>query len=125
MQEEILNKDTNDDLQVYAVWFEMYPGDEPERWPADALPDERVVHYWDEGKAVGEWYGKRLDEMKAQLAAGSTGVEPPVLWDAYLVYGPESRWSDAPNALRRWGRTVLVAREDLRKAVQELTASGQ
>ena len=125
MQEEILAKNTNANLRVYAVWFSMYPGDERERWPAKALTDERAVHYWDEDQAVGAWYGERLDVMQALLAPGSKGVEPPVLWDAYLVYGPESVWTDSPTGLRRWGRTVLIAREHLRNAVQELVPSAQ
>ena len=125
MQEEILSKENDDDLRVYAIWFEMYPGDEPDRWPATSLPDRRVIHYWDEAKTVGEWYGQRLDEMKAQLAPGSTGVEPPILWDAYLVYGPESVWSDTPTGLKRWGRTILVAREAFREAVETLKAGSK
>ena len=30
-----------------------------ERWPAAALPDRRVRHYWDEEREVGEWYASR------------------------------------------------------------------
>jgi hypothetical protein len=30
-------------LRVYAVWFNMYPGDARERWRADRLTDPRVA----------------------------------------------------------------------------------
>ena len=42
------------------------------------------------------------------------------LWDAFLVYGPESRWDAAPTGLRRWGRTILATRDALREAVEGL-----
>ena len=66
------------DVQVYAVWFKMFPGDGRERWPAAALTDPRVAHFWDEDRAVGDWYGARLDAMKATLVPGSRGVERPL-----------------------------------------------
>ena len=120
MQEELLNAHKDQNLKIYAVWFSMYPGDLRERWPSAALPDRRVLHYWDEEKEVGEWYAARMGEMREQLAPDSKGVEPPILWDAYLVYGPEARWDDAPTGLRRWGRTVLHTKEALRQAVEAL-----
>ena len=40
-------------------------------------------------------------------------------------YGPESVWSDTPTALRRWGRTILVAREAFREAVETLNAGSK
>ena len=120
MQEELLNAHKDTDFRVYAVWFSMYPGDDRERWPSAVLPDRRVLHYWDERAVVGGWYGARLTAMEEQLAPGSKGVEPPVLWDAYLVYGPEARWDDAPTGLRQWGRTILLTSESFRKAVGAL-----
>ena len=125
MQQEVLEANKGTDLEVYAVWFAMYPGDVQDRWIADALTDPRVTHYWDEGKSVGRWFGDRVDAMRPQLAPGSKGVEFPVLWDAYLVYGPEARWTDEPTELRRWGRTVLGTQQYLREAVEALTQGSQ
>ena len=116
----MLNAHKDQNLKIYAVWFSMYPGDLRERWPAAALPDRRVLHYWDEEKEVGEWYAHRMHTMRDQLAPDSKGVEPPILWDAYLVYGPDARWDDAPTGLLRWGRTVLHTKEALREAVEAL-----
>lgn len=122
MQEELLAANTDADLRVYAVWFEMFPGDTRERWPSDVLSGPRVRHYWDEEKVVGSWYGDRIPDMQDQLVPGSMGVgDEPVLWDAYLVYGPEAKWAEVPTGLRRWGRTVIGTRESLRAAVEALS----
>jgi hypothetical protein len=120
VQEEVLETNPEADLRVYAIWFSMYPTDLRERWPADVLTDPRVVHYWDDARTVGRWYAERTDGMGDALAPGSTGLGGTILWDAYLVYGPESHWNDAPTDLRRWGRTILAARESLREAVADL-----
>ena len=121
MQQEVLDANKGLDVQVYAVWFEMYPGDLRDSWPGDALPDPRVRHFWDEEKSIGRWFGGRVDDMQPQRAPGSRGYEFPVLWDAYLVYGPEARWTDTPTDLRRWGRTVLGTQQHLREAVAGFT----
>ena len=117
VQQEILEKRADADLRVYAIWFSMYPTDQRENWPADVLTDPRVVHFWDEGKTVGRWYMSRIEQMQHARTPGSAGLGGNTLWDAYLVYGPESRWSDAPGGLRRWGRTILGTQEALREAV--------
>lgn len=122
MQENILTKHKDADLSVYAIWFNMYPSDMRERWPADILTDSRVVHYWDEPKNVGKWYGERLREMEGSVAPNSAENEGPILWDVYLVYGPESRWDDAPTGLRRWGRTILKTQESLGQSVADLVS---
>src|SRR5262245_28204503 len=101
---------------MYAVWFNMYPNDEKDRWPAAVLHDARVTHFWDEQKAVGRWYFERIGEMDPTRAPDSVELEGSVLWAAYLVYGPESRWDAAPTGLRRWGRTVLSTQEAFRES---------
>jgi hypothetical protein len=123
VQEELLSAHSKADLRVYAIWFNMYPTDRRERWPGDVLTDSRVVHYWDEQKSVGAWYAPRTGDMESQMAPGSRGLGGPVLWDAYLVYGPEARWEDAPTDLRRWGRTILATQEPFREAVDALLKS--
>lgn len=116
----MLKASDDKNLAVYAIWFSMYPNDGRDKWPPDALSDPRVLHYWDEGKVLGGWYGERLADIQGQMAAGSRGFEGPVLWDAFLVYGPESRWEAAPTGLRQWGRTILATRDALRDTVEGL-----
>jgi hypothetical protein len=120
VQEIVLKENPDADVQVYAVWFAMYPGDVRERWPMEALSDPRVVHYWDDGKNVGRWYADRVPEMATSMASGSKGHEAPILWDAYLVYGPDARWDAAPTGLRRWGRTIMGTRDALKESVEGL-----
>jgi hypothetical protein len=121
VQEEVLTKNADTDLRVYAIWFSMYPTDRRELWPADILTDSRVVNLWDEGKEVGTLYASRFGEMEGTVVPESTGWRgTPILWDSYLVYGPDARWEDAPTGLRRWGRTILKTQDGLSKAVDDL-----
>jgi hypothetical protein len=125
VQEDILTKHKDADLEVYAIWFSMYPTDLRERWPAEILTDPRVVHYWDDAKNVGKWYGDRFREMESSVAPNSSGLGAPVLWDAYLVYGPEARWDEAPTGLRRWGRTILRTQDALRQSVDDVLSTSK
>src|SRR5215203_2292637 len=94
----------------------MFGTETRDDWPADVLTDSRVVHWWDEGKSVGRYYMPRIAQMRDTMTPGSTGFAGNVLWDAYLVYGPEARWDATPNDLRRWGRTILRTQDGLREA---------
>ena len=98
----------------------MYPDDARERWSADLLTDRRVTPWWDEEKSVGRWYGERMREMEDRRAPGARDLDGPILWDAYLVYGPEAKWNDTPTGLRRWGRTILATREPFLETFQTL-----
>ncbi len=119
MQTELLAKYPKPDLRVYAVWFNMFPGDARSKWPPSLLTDSRVIHRWDEGKLVGIWYGDHAAAMRPQLAPGSRW-NGQILWDSYLLYGPDARWTDAPTGLIRWGRTIVAGREPLRQDFERL-----
>jgi len=123
VQQELLAARKNADVRVYAVWFSMYPTDQRDRWPADVLTDPRATHFWDEQKAVGTWYMDHFDEIESRLAPNPTGLGGPILWDAYLVYGPESKWDETPTGLRRWGRTILDTKDSLREALDAVSSS--
>ena len=112
----MLDKHKDADVRVYAIWFSMFGDERRDDWPADLLTDRRVTHWWDEGKTVGRWYMPRIGQMRETMSAQSTGFAGNVLWDAYLVYGPEARWEDPPTGLRRWGRTILRTQNGLRDA---------
>ena len=62
-------------------------------------------------------------EIESRLAPNPTGLGGPILWDAYLVYGPESKWDETPTGLRRWGRTILDTKESLREALDAVSSS--
>ena len=102
-------------MRVYAVWFDMVPGDARSRWPRDLLTDGRVEHFWDEEKTVGTWYARRAASLRDQLTPESNWNDADVLWDSYLLYGADARWQDdeAPTGLILWGRTIVAARRSL------------
>ena len=116
----MLDKHKDADVRVYAIWFSMFGGETRDDWSADLLTDPRVIHWWDEGKTVGRWYMPRVDAMRSAMSPQSVGLAGNVLWDAYIVYGPEARWGDQPTGLRRWGRTILRTQEGLRDAFEAL-----
>lgn len=119
MQTELLAKYPKADLRVYAIWFDMFPGDARSKWPPSLLIDTRVTHRWDEGKLVGTWYGRHTNEITQRLSAGSSW-NGRILWDAYLFYGADATWNATPTNLIHWGRTIVAGRETLRQDFEQL-----
>lgn len=106
-------------IRVYAVSFRMLASDRLARSamePDDLLSDSRVVHFWDEEKAVGRWYEENVTNL------GKPGEER-VEWDAYFLYGPETTWDERPPSHVSWGRTIVGTRERLQKDSSDLLAS--
>jgi hypothetical protein len=116
IQDYILKRNPTVDLKVYAVWYEMYPGDSPSAFPAarKMMPDKRVRHYWDQRKDVGRWF-------YGLVPTNTTGN---IEWDAFYLYGPDSVWTDTgqPTDLLTWGRTILTDRRRLLDRFADLTA---
>ena len=123
VQTELLKKYPTANLRVYAVWFEMLPNDSRAKWPPTLLSDSRVIHRWDELKAVGTWYARRTESMRRQLTPDSKWGDGDVLWDAFLLYAPEGRWDNAPTGLIHWGRTIVAGRETLKADFERLFSS--
>jgi hypothetical protein len=125
VQKDVLDAHKDAQLRVYAVWFDMVEGDARDRWPPELLTDRRVVHFWDEERTVGRFFARRTqsEEMENALTPNSNGLGQAVLWDSYLVFGPESRWEDEPGGIRRWGRTINRTRQGLLDAVNALLAA--
>lgn len=105
MQHQILEKDPNADLKVYAVWFDMYPGDARWRWDGDGMTDQRITHFWDEQKVVGSWFSTNLTHRGAPT------------WDFYAVYGPEARDFSTPLSM---GGSIIARREQLQASLAPL-----
>lgn len=72
-------------LQVYVIWMPMLPTDARSRWDDHILNDPRVIHLWDEERVAGMW----LFEHGFGDALGGD-----VVWDAYLLFGPDARWEE-------------------------------
>jgi hypothetical protein len=111
--QELLQKDATTRLKVYAVWFNMFPGDDRSRWPEGLLADRRVVEYWDEKRVLGTWFANHPDY---------DDYPGPVLWDAYLLFGAGSHWEGKPSDRVGWGFTILQTREQLEKDLLGLKA---
>lgn len=122
MQRELLQTYPRANLRVYAVWFNMMPADSRAKWSASLLTDSRVIHRWDEPKAVGEWFGQRTSTIRPQLTPDSAWNNGDVLWDAYLLYGTDAQWNGEPTGLMHWGRTIVAARESLKADFEKLFA---
>ena len=110
-------------LKVYAIWFNMMPNDSRAKWSAHLLTDARVVHRWDEPKAVGTWFAPRTEAIRQQLGPDSAWGQGDILWDSYLLYGADAKWDAEPTGLIHWGRTIVAGRETLRGDFQRLFTS--
>jgi len=113
VQSSLLDSNANARLRVYAVWYNMFPGDSREKWPAALLTDPRVVHYWDEQKLIGNMYFHDLPQMWDKRAADTAAPSDLILWDAYLLYEPKVRWDDAAPSVVSWGSTILQTQDRL------------
>lgn len=111
MQKEILEKQPDADVRVYAIRFSMLESDSRPGWPRDNLTDPRVTHLWDEKRVLGRWYAR---DLKLKILSRTLKRETDALWDAYLLYGPEARWTSSPQPLVGWGAPIVESREELR-----------
>ena len=112
IQEYALKRNPTLNVKVYAVWYEMYPGDSPDDFPAARafMPDKRVSHYWDPGKDVGRWfYGFVPSNVKGEIE-----------WDAFYLFDKTAVWNDKPTELLTSGRTILQERRNLTSKIAEL-----
>jgi hypothetical protein len=122
VQDALLQAGDTRRLSVYAVWFNMFPGDARTRWRKELLPDARVAHYWDEGRAIGSLYFRSLPQIWEKRAAETLPPDELVLWDAYLLYAPDARWTDEPPDVVSWGATILLTKDRLLRDLTGLLA---
>lgn len=123
MQEQLLDKQRNASLRVFAVWYAMYPGDARARWRRDLLTDDRVMHWWDERRLLGRQVLVQIQPYSQLRAPGSRDFQEQVLWDAYLLFDRKARWDQSPSGLVSWGYTVMTTRSTLAEQVGRLLQS--
>jgi hypothetical protein len=104
----LLAKQPSAKLKVYAVWFNMMSSDQRSQWPSNLITDRRVTHFWDERKLLGKWYSTSKEFSKGP---------GDVVWDAFFVYGSDSRWTDQPSGLIGWGSTIISHKNQLAETV--------
>lgn len=112
IESEILQRFPGLNIRVYAVWYEMYPGDSPKKFPSakQRMPDSRVRHYWDKKKAAGRWFQANVP----------SDYKNPIMWDAYYLYDADAEWGQTLGPLISHGRTILETRKELLKKVAAL-----
>jgi hypothetical protein len=113
VQQEILEKNPTLSMEVYAIWFSMLPGDSPSAFPGiqRTMPDHRVVHFWDRSKTAGRWFKENI----------TPDYPGKIIWDAYYLYGSDSEWSNIPQPLTGWGRTIMDKRQKLLTEIPALS----
>ena len=112
------------DLRVYAVWFNMYPGDARGKWLPTLLTDPRVMHYWDEQRAVGIAYLSNLPVMLDSRADGTLPPTADAMWDAFFLYRAGERWREPVPAPVRWGYPIMPTREELARELAAFPQKG-
>ncbi|HXE74869.1 MAG TPA: hypothetical protein VNN18_04425 [Candidatus Xenobia bacterium] len=110
VQKELLEKHTKGELRVYAVWFNMFPGDARAEWPPELLSDPRVIHFWDEEKKLGRYYLERHKVPHYDEA----------LWDTWILYPAGATWEDEPPTPVSWGNTIIRTRHQLERDLKKL-----
>ena len=119
-QQDLLNPHPGAPLRVYAIWFNMYPGDARAKWPAALLTDPRVTHYWDEPREVGRLYLANLASMIGRRAPTTLSPTADVLWDAFFLYRPGDPWQEPVPLPMSWGCPIMVTRDQLVREVDAL-----
>jgi hypothetical protein len=106
VQENILERHPDAELQVFAVWLPALATDE--RFEvADLMVDDRVRHFWDGERRVGEDVRELVDTPEGQL-----------VWDVFLAFGPDARWRAALPTPLAVGAPVISASDDLAAALR-------
>jgi len=120
VQRDLLSRHPSANVRVYALWFNMYPGDARAKWPATLLTDARVLHFWDEPRIAGTRYMAQLPAMLARRAPETRPPDGNVLWDAFFVYPPGDTWRDPVPVPAGWGYPIMVTSDTLRRQLDAL-----
>ncbi len=102
---------------MYAVWFNVLPGDSVGEWNSEILTDRRVTEYWDPDGVVGRWFGDRRDELDLRFLGGH------LVWDASLLFGPDASWQALPEPLEHFGYTVIADSDELEDRLEAIWES--
>jgi hypothetical protein len=86
----------------------LLPDENPQ--VANLLVDRRATHYWDGDRRLGRYVARELGSGDGMAA-----------WDIFLVYGPDARWGDRPDAV---GSPVVSATGRLRRALAPYVRDG-
>jgi len=106
VQNEILRKNPNANVRVFAVWLPALGGDSAQSWDPKVLNDPRVVNYWDPSEAVSLWFGQHVTHTQ------------DIIWDHYILFRPDATWSDVPGPALGDGGDVIGVADQLRTQIR-------
>lgn len=86
---------------MFAVWFDVLPGDSRNAWDPSLLNDPRVTSFWDDDGVTGRWFFAHRD------AIGFRAIPGVIVWDQWLLFGPEAAWTDIPAPIVGAGFTII------------------
>lgn len=94
----------------------MRAADARNRWNNDLLSDGRISHYWDEDLIAGTWFANHMRDLDLLVTnpEGGERVEEVFAWDAYVLFGSESRWNTYPSDVIGAGSTVIGKKDRLK-----------
>ena len=114
MLTEILQKHPSESVAVFAVWFAVLGPDSSSQVYTSLLDDPRVIHYWDSEGEVSTFLTEHADQLGLP--------EERLFWDAYLLFGPDAEWEEAPTQLVGWGAPVVTTIDELTAQLDDLWA---
>lgn len=111
IEEKILAKYPDEEIVVYAVWFNMIPTDHKSRWKPELIDDKRVTHFWDEGHELGRWISENVD------ACHHLG---PIDWDSYYLFDKDVEWKEELGPIEACGSAILRMKKPLIESMDEM-----
>jgi hypothetical protein len=64
-----------------------------------------VSEFWDQAKVLGAWYARQPQHP----------YPGEVTWDAWVLYGPQAKWTERATGALGWGYTILRTRDQLKR----------
>jgi hypothetical protein len=107
VRENVLER-RSDDLRLFVVWMPMLATDARDEIDAELMGGDRVRQYWDADRMLGTHL--------AEIDLGGLGYAG-IVWDAFFVFGPDSRWEGRPSGLAGSGAPVIAETAELESAL--------
>jgi hypothetical protein len=111
VQEMVLKKYPDKEMEVYVVWFNMVATDRKDKWNPESLNDKRVKHYWDEKRILGRWITKNTPDCKHINA---------IDWDSFYLFDKDGEWTETFENLKACGTPVIKESKKLADGLEKI-----
>ena len=127
LDEVVLAPNPELDVRIYALWFPMVPSqllpqELSGRRDESVLNDPRVVHLWDRQRVANQWFAENVPPQgpeRASLRRTYGNLDwGTVIWDTYMLYGPEATWAEAAGSAEAAAYPILANRTHIAEALQ-------